>query len=255
MTFDSKEDIPLEEKLIKENMDTLEKVRIPKRFEKSKIKEILEKKIKTDLSEDPFNKRIIKLMKYASNFFEKHTLYFELIFDFHKDLAKRLNSNILFTSRTYLISELPSSFEKTISLSFMTQLKMLKILDARIHHERMELIAVRKNRVKFDRICESHNRWVQPLLDSLDDMIENRTRLIWFLDFNESKTLSEIFKPKAYISAFDREEYFLLITLLQKSVDTLRSLLIKTDVEHYVDPEETEHPTTELYAHMAQVFA
>lgn len=246
-------EISPEEEIVKDNIETLKKVELPQRFKRSEVEEFFAEKIKKDLK-GPFHQRALKIEKYASNFQEKHSRYFDTIFDFHEEVAKRLSGSILHTTKTYMISKLPTSFQRIMALSFITELKMLEVLDRRMRREKRDFLAFRGNRVKFDRAVQSHNRWIEPLLDIADDMIDKRTRLLWYLDFNGSASLSEIFKLKAYkLSDCDSEIYYSLLRLLQTSTQNLRNLLMKYDQEHYVPPFDTENPTTELYTSMAQI--
>lgn len=253
--FEQKEETSPEEEIMKDNLDILKHIQLPERFRQSDVEEFLERKVKKDL-ENPFHQLVLKIQKYVSDFHNKHSLYFATIFDLHDKMAEMLQHRTLFTAQIYIISELPSSFQKTVALSFMTELKLLGLVNTRMRQERVRFLGARSNDVKFDRLCEAHNRWINPLLDITDDMIDKRTRLLWYLEFNGSRTLSELFKLKPYkMSDYDSETYYSHIKLLQRSVESLRSLLLKYDRKRFVESFDNENPTTELFAGMAQVIA
>ena len=78
-------------------------------------------------------------------------------------------------------------------------------------------------------------------------MIEARSRILWYLDLQNSSNVQDLFKIKRLeTSKLDEEHYFLLLMDLTKTTEQCRSELMKLDKERYVTLASREDPTVDL---------
>jgi hypothetical protein len=240
--------------VIKENVEILNKIPLPERMRKTEVEKLIERIVKEDLEKDPLFQISIKLNEYANDFYNKFTLFFSRIFDYHKEVLKRLDNSLFYYSTLFLDSDLPPLVLKNLALSVITEMKMVKIIDHRMHHERLEFIGVRNNFVKFDRGCERHNKWISSISETGDQMEDERIALLWYLDFQNSESTEQIFKPKFIAKKnLDDEKFYGLLLNLQRSTQKLRKILITEGKENFFSPTPAENPTLKLFANSAQL--
>jgi len=240
--------------VIKENIEILNKIPLPEKMRKTEVEKLIERIIKEDLEKDPLFQISIKLTEYANDFYKKSTLFFSKIFDYHKEVLKRLDNSLFHYSTLFLDSDLPPLVLKSFALSVITEMKMVKIIDYRMHRERLHFIGIRNNFVKFDRACEMHNKWISSITETGDRMEDDRIALLWYLDFQNSESIEQIFKPKFITKKnLDEEKFYGLLLNLQRSTQKLRKILITEGKENFFAPTPAENPTLKLFANSAQL--
>ena len=251
MEKEVKLDIPT---VVNDNIEILNKIPLPKNIQKSDLERIIEKIIKEDLEKDPLFKVSLDLAKYANDFHNKFTLYFSKIFSFHEEVMKRLDKELFYCSSLFLNSDLSPSFMKSLAMSILTEIKLIEVVDWRMRREARQLLAVKNNDIKFGRIVDAHNAWVNPLIETCDNMVKDRIALLWYLDFQNSELTEKIFEPK-FISKknLDQETFYSLIFSLQKSTQQLRKILANYNKEVFLSPIPTENPTFKLFSSMLQL--
>lgn len=244
-------DIPT---VINDNIKILNKIPLPENIQKAELERVIEKIIKEDLEKDTLFKMASDLAKYASDFRSEFSRYFSRIFDYHKEVVKRLDRELFHSSNLFLNSDLSPSFLKSLALSILTEMKTVELVDKRMRREHMQFLTVRNNSIKFSRMIDGHNAWVDPLIQALDDMVENRVALFWYLDFQNSTSIDRLFKPK-YINRknLDQETFYSLLFSLQKSTRRLRKIVVGYDKEVFLSAIPAENPTFKLFSSMIQL--
>lgn len=240
--------------IINDNLKILKTVSLPKAMEFEALSKCLAKGIKENIEKDALHDTAVKLVKYAQNFYEKMELYFDAIFDFSEKLKERRQFDLFKMSKEYIMSDLPPSYIETLTLAFLTQCKYYDVFNYRIRRERLKLIGVRNNRPKFKRICEAHNRWVDYIHSSLDRMRNSRSRLIWYVDLHNCKTVKEAFKVKKLRkSNLDKEQFFSLLLDLQKQTEGVRATLIEMNRETFQVALDRKDPTVDFLVNVMEI--
>jgi hypothetical protein len=233
--------------IIDDNLKLLKTVCLPNHLKFDAVSKLLPKIIKKETSEDPLHEVAVKLSKYAHNFFEKMELYFAEIFDYDNKVSENLKSYLFADSKEYVASDLPPSYIRGLTLSYLTECKYHEVFDYRIHRERIKLISVRNNRLKFKKVCDEHNRWVDSLHLLVEPMVNSRVRLIWYVDLNNCKTIEEAFKFKELRkSNLDNEHFFGLLVDMQRNTESLRKSLIEMSRKIFLASANREDPTVDL---------
>ncbi len=240
--------------IIDENLNILGTVPLPRAMAFKTLSKHLEKMIKKDIQKDPLHDVAVKLSKYAQDFYRKMELYFDEIFNFTEKLKERRQLDLFKMSKEYVMSDLPPSYIRTLTLSFLTQCKYYDVFNYRIRRERLKLVGVRNNYTKFKRICEGHNRWVDFIHSSLDPMNESRVRLIWHVDLYNCKTVKDAFKiKKLKKSNLDEEQFFSLLLDLQKKTEKVRATLIEMNRECFRVTLDRKDPTVDLLVNVMEI--
>ena len=246
--------------VIKSNIKLLEEVPLTHRLSREDIKNFLEHKIRKDLYEDPIFEKAIELSRYTRNMLKYMDSYFKEIFTFHEKVKKELYAEIFHVSKMFLNSDLPLSFINVISDSLLAEIDCIDIFDREIKRERLDLIKYRSNVIKFKRVCENHNRWVDAFIKAKARMEKARIKLIWYIDFNNSENVHEIFKDKQIrIKLLDRIVLIKLIDELRKCVHQMEKLNnskidINSVFQSYRDYKQKDEGTKTLLR-MIQVFS
>jgi len=239
-----------------DNLKILETVRLPEHLEFKEVSKLLKKIIKKDMKKDPLHDAAVKLTNYAQKFYEKMELYFDEIFNFNEKVKEHILSNLFATSKEYVQSDLPPSYIRSLTLSFLTECREIDVFNSRIRRERLKLIGVRNNFKKFKRICDGHNRWVDFLQSSLDPMIDSRVRLIWYVDLNNSKSIKEAFKiKKLRRSNLDDEQFFGLLLGMQKKTEKIRTALVDMNRETFLVTLDRKDPTVDLLCNVMEIMS
>lgn len=156
----------------------------------------------------------------------------------------------------YVKSDMPPSYIRALTLSYLTECKYFEVFDHCIRHERLKLITVRHNRPKFKRVCDEHNRWVDFLHSLLDPMIDSRMKLIWYVDLNNCKTVKEAFKIKELRKAnLNKEHFFGLLVDMQRKTEKLRKALVEMDRETFLVTVDRKDPTVNLLCDVMEIMS
>jgi hypothetical protein len=214
------------------NMKLLDEIPLRMEF-REELKKRFESMITKDLESDKLFEKQVEIGRYAKDLFNRIDLYFRETFKFNKQRKEKLGYESLSNSRLFLNSDLPLSFLKICNASLFTEMDYIDIFDKEIRKERVELLVSRKNRTKFNRVCERHNAWASKFADSRNAMSHARVKLIWYIDFNNSKTTDEIFKEKRInTSSLDKKTLFAFIGELENQVQSMEKLnLTKTSFD------------------------
>ncbi|MGC8895907.1 MAG: hypothetical protein ACP5LB_03950 [Candidatus Bathyarchaeia archaeon] len=211
--------------VVESNLNLLKEVPLHYKLRFEDLKEYLESQIIADLSKDLLFEQAIEISRYARNMYELMDSYFHKIFNFHQELKKQLYSEMFSTSKMFLNSDLPISFVNTIGESLLTEIDYLDIFDKEIRKERFDLIRYRSNRPKFKRVCEKHNLWVKRFDEIREKMERERVKLVWYVDFNNSQGLSEVFKEKTIkVNLLNKSTLYQLILRLQEQTRRMEEL-------------------------------
>lgn len=233
--------------IVDANIKILDSIRIPDRFDRRTLAGFLEKTVREDLEKDSLHKEAVELNKYAKDFHTYMRKYFDKVFDFQGKLKEDLLKHVFATSNVYLRSDFPPSFARTLSFSLLTECRFIDIFDMMIRHERVDLIANYNNRKRFERICNVHNNWTDPLDSVMDKIIEMRIGLIWYVDFAHSKTLDEIFKPKNFKKSLIDEEYFFgVLVNIQRETGQFRRALANLSKKTFTIFPSRKDPTVDM---------
>jgi hypothetical protein len=119
--------------------------------------------------------------------------YFEKIYTLNEEKKEKNTCTLLAFSKLFLNSNLREDFFKTISNSYLVENDFLDMFDRKIKEEYLKLLSYKNNRVKFVRVCEKHNQWVQKFADKKMLIGQNRTKLIWYVKINNVDRLEECF--------------------------------------------------------------
>lgn len=255
VSFNPEVEVKLDvETAIDDNLRILSKIPLPSHINKSDLEKRIKEMAKKSLDTDSMFKEALKLAKYANNFQKFFPLYFGKVFDFHERIIKKLQETLLTNSNIFMQSNLPPVILKELNLSVITEIKTVQLVDKRMHHEKAALFGAKDNHIKFGRICESHNQWIKPLLEKLEEMNSNRVSLIWYLDFQNSKDITEILKNKVMCKEkLDSETLKTLIDKLQESTNALRKVLIKYDKETFLSTVSSDDFTMKLFSNMMPI--
>ena len=183
-------------KVIENNLSLLDEIPLPKNLKIEKLRERFRNQITSDLQKDTLFEKAVELRGYAENMYEKMDSYFREIFDYYEERQKNLSSDIFCASKMFLNSDLLMPFLRSIEDSLLAEKDYIQIYTKRIHNERLSLLRYRNNLLKFKRVCDSHNIWAAKFRNELVELERLRIKLIWYVDFNSSANLNEIFEDK-----------------------------------------------------------
>jgi hypothetical protein len=203
---------------VKANLDLLDELPSLKTLHTEELKEFLQKAVEDDLKRDLVFEKSVELQRYMNDMWRYVDSYFKEVFNHHANLKDQTDADIFAVSRMFFNSDLPVSFLKTIENSLLTEKDYIDIYDKRIRRERLDLLVNRNNRRKFEKICDVHNRWIDPFVSRLKNLDRTRVKIIWYVDFNNSDKIEDIFKDKAINSSrIDTH-------ILQNAIDDLQKL-------------------------------
>jgi len=240
--------------IINDNLEILKTVTMPKHLDINEVSGLLQKIIENEVKNDPLHDVSVRLSKYANDFYNKMESYFAEIHNYEENIRKNLRSCAFANTKEYVISNIPPSYIREVTLSILTEAKYSEMFDYRIRRERLKLIRVRKNIVKFKKVCDEHNHWVDVLHSALAPMIDSRIRLTWYVDFHSSETAQEIFEMKKLKrSNLDDEHFFGLLLDLGKKTQELRQSLIAIDRETFVVGVDRKDPTADLLCNVMEI--
>jgi len=227
---------------IEDNLSLLEEVPIPKHLSIYILKEFLRKDIDSDLKKDGLFEKAVEIGRYAKSMNKSMDSYFREIFSYHEKLKQEMDSAIFHVSRMFLNSDLHLSFLKSIGDSILVEKDHTDIFDKEIRKEWWSLLANRSNMPKFEKICDTHNLWIKEFNKRHKQMERQRVKLIWYVDFNNSSNIDEVFKDK-FVKKSLLDEGILrdFISELQRIVREAEKLSIsRLEFHPFVEQPETE---------------
>lgn len=206
---------------VKHNLGILEEIPLPQTLPLDELKEFFKKDIASVLSKDTTFEKAVQVQKYASNISQYLGSYFREIFELGRKLIEEANQDLFFFSRLFLNSNLPISFLRAVERSLLANKDFIAFFAKQIRREHRELIIYRSNQRKFDRVIDAHNKWAAVFGQKREKISRERTKLDWYVDFNNSSNLGEVFKEK-----------FIKIELLDKKIlDSFIANLLELTVE------------------------
>lgn len=207
------------------NLDLLNEIPLPKNLDREELREFFKKEIRSDLEKDVSFEKSVELRKYAKNMYEFMDSYFREVFDYNEQRKKELFIDMFCVSKMFLNSDLPMTFSGSVEDSILVDIDYIEIFAKKISQERLSLLRNRNNQTKFKRVCDSHNMWVDRVHETLAQMEHDRVKLIWYVDFNNSASLNEIFKDKTIkMRLVDKEILFDFINALRNQVHQMEEL-------------------------------
>jgi len=210
--------------VVEQNLKLLNEVPLHIDFKKELI-EYFKADIPKELDNDPLFEKSVELNRYAKDMSNKIRQYFKEIFKFNDNFKKSLNDDSLHVSKMFINSDLPISFLNTLNDSYQVEMDYIDIYNMEIKKERLGLIVNLANRIKFERLCKNHNAWVSAFDEKQDAMEQSRFKLIWYVDFNNSKSVDEVFKDKKLKkSSLDTSILNKFITNLREKVTAMEQL-------------------------------
>jgi len=210
--------------VVEQNLKLLNEVPLHIDFKKELI-EYFKADIPQELDNDPLFEKSVELDRYAKDMSNKIRQYFKEIFKFNDNFKKSLNDDSLHVSKMFINSDLPISFLNTLNDSYQVEMDYIDIYNVEIKKERLGLIVNLANRIKFERLCKNHNAWVSAFDEKQDEMEQSRFKLIWYVDFNNSKSVDEVFKDKKLKkSSLDTSILNKFITNLREKVTAMEQL-------------------------------
>lgn len=207
------------------NLNLLNEIPLPKNLDREELRDFFRKEIKSDLEKDVLFEKSVELRKYAKNMYELMDSYFREVFDCNEQRKKELVIDMFCVSKMFLNSDLPMAFSGLVEDSILAEIDYVEIFTKKIRQERLGLLKNRNNRTKFQRVCDSHNIWVDRFRETLAQMEHDRVKLTWYVDFNNSASLNEIFKEKTVkMRLLDKEILLDFSNALQNQVHQMEKL-------------------------------
>ena len=181
-----------------------------------------------DLEKDHVFEKGVEVSRYAESMFESMEKYFKNIYDLHTAKKNKHCSEIVEVSKLFLNSDLSEMFLKVISTSFLVEDDFIDLYDKRIKKEHITLIQYKNNRTKFERLCDKHNYWVHDFTEKIRLMGRCRTKLIWYVQINNSNTVEDLFKDKTIkTEVLDNKVLSQLIQAIEQNTSELELLVTK----------------------------
>lgn len=233
------------------NLELLEEVPLPKSLSLAELKEFFRKDITSDLSKDATFEKSVEVGKYASNMSRYMSSYFKEIFALHDKLRQELNRTLFHVAKVFLNSDLPISYFRTVEHSILAHEDYIVIFDKEIRREHRDLIINLNNKRKFDRVCETHNKWVETFEKRSESIECERMKLYWYIDFNNSASIDEIFKDKFIrLESLDNGVLQQFLENLQKYASDLEKLNYSRTTFEPLSASELDHEGRTILALM-----
>lgn len=214
------------EETVKENLSLLDELPPLKTLCIEELKESMKKMLEDDLKKDSVFEKSVEIQRYVNDMWTYVNSYFREIFEYHNSVRRELDSKIFAVCRMFFNSDLPLSFLKTMENALLIQKDYLDVYDKRIRKERLELLVSRNNRKKFERLCDTHNRWVNPFIERLNKIERMWIKLFWYVDFSNSATVDDVFRVKNINSNnLDMKVVQEFIGDLQKQIQEMERLI------------------------------
>lgn len=227
---------------IAENLNLIDELPPLKYLSKTELRDYFRKKLDEDLRKDEVFEKSVELSKYAKSISTYLQDYYREIFDHLSNCNKRMESEILDACRMYFNSDLPMRILKAIENSILMQRDYVDIYGRTLHREQFTLLRNRNNHKKFEKLCTIHNNWIDQFSTLLEDSDRTRLKLFWYIDFNNSKTVEDIFKVKKIEAAsLDMKIVEGYATCLEKMTEDIKLIVEKNTEFHPIEMYDTEN--------------
>ena len=215
-------------KTLKANIDLLKELPTPRNFSLDDLLAHFEREMKKNLEKDAIFEKSVEVSRYANSMYEAMDKYFREIYELHAATKKRNSVCLCELSKYFINSDLDEDFLEVFSDSYLVSNDYLDLYDGRARKERISLLFFKSNKPKFERVCVAHNHWVKELQEKLSLISRNRTKLFWYVDINNSKTVEDLFKDK-YIEnqVLDKKVLNNLIKALERCTTDLELMISK----------------------------
>lgn len=227
---------------VESNMELFKQLPKPEHFDWEKLRAHIEIELRKTLEQDKMFEDLVELSKYANSMFVSMDKYYQKITAVSKQLKERNMQDSIGFSKIFLSSDLPDCFLTIVTRSFLVENDFTDLYQRHISMEQIKLITTKNNRRKFERLCDKHNHWVKVFNETITKISQNRTKLIWYIDINNSKTFDELFKEK-YVTTATLDTRFLqqLMDTVEKETKALEPLLAEPAVSNwFTSVEKTE---------------
>jgi hypothetical protein len=206
---------------VQSNLDILKELPPLKSLSIEEIAQYLEKDIKSHLEKDSLFEKSVEISRYVKDISKYLASYFGEIFEYHDNIRASIDHSIFNGCRMFFNSDLPFSFLSAIGDALLAEKDYMDVYDRRIHREYIGLLASRNNKKKFERLCDAHNQWVNPMTKKLDNIQRTRIKLMWYVDFSNSMSVDELFKIKPLkSSSLDKDALeSIIVSLKDQTID------------------------------------
>ena len=202
---------------VKANIELFKQLPKPNHFNWEKLLSHVESEIKKAITQDKLFEDKVELSKYAHSMNTYMHKYYQKTKPVSENSKERNNQDSRGFSKIFLNSNLPDCFLSIVTRSFLVENDFSDLYQRKIDKEKIGLIANQHNNRKFERLCDNHNHWVKGFTEKVTAISRNRTKLIWYIDLNNSKTLEELFKEKQ-VSTTNLD-----INILQQLMETVEN--------------------------------
>jgi hypothetical protein len=238
---------------IERNVKILYELPPPRNFLSEDLEVFIRAKIKSDLEKDKLFEKTVEVNKYANSIFDCMEKYFANIFTLHISYKNMHSCELFEISKGFLNSDLPEQFLKAISNSLQVETDFIDLFDKRIKKEHLTLLGFKNNRTKFERLCKEHNGWSHEFAEKIDKIAHDRTKLIWYVDINNSTTVENCFKDKFIkVEVIDKKLLLKLIDTLEQTTSELE-VLVTTNLESQCLPTRTMDDSTRAITAMMEI--
>jgi hypothetical protein len=215
-------------KTLKANIELLKELPPPRNFTIEDLLAYFEKELKKNIEKDAIFEKSVQVSRYANSMYEAMGKYFKEIYDLHAATKKRNSICLHELSKYFINSNLDERFLESFSNSYLVSNDYLDLYDNRVRKESHSLLFFKNNKAKFERVCIAHNRWVKDFQDNLTLIAKNRTKLFWYVDINNSKTVEDLFKDKSIeTNVLNKKILNNLIAALEGCTTNLESMVSK----------------------------
>jgi len=184
------------EKMITYNLSILDELPPLRNFSLDDLKNRFKIMVTEDIQKDKIFEKGVEIKKYSNNLQRYLLKYFQEIFAYQDQQQEKLNSRLFDFCRMFYNSDLPLQYLKVGGDAILVQRDFKDHYVKRLHREYLALLKNRSNDKKCEKICDEHNKWIKPFNEQRIAINRLWLRLVWYIDFNNSPTVNDIFKTK-----------------------------------------------------------
>jgi hypothetical protein len=231
---------------VESNIELFKQLPKPAHFDWEDLLAHMEIEIRKKLERNKIFEDTVELSKYAYSMLFSMDKFYQKIAMVSKQ-SKELNvQDIVGFSKDFLNSDLPDCFLAIVTRSFLVENDFSDFYQRHIDREKTKLIATKNNRLKFERLCETHNQWAKVFTKKVLEISRNRAKLVWYIDVNNSKTFDELFKEKQVSMAnLDADILQHFMEIIERETNALELLLVDPELSRrFISIGETESVLT-----------